>query len=112
MSTSSRPTCLPASARATARFTATVLLPTPPFPEATAIVFFTPGSTASSLAAEGRPRVEALISTSAFSTPSRASTRSLASRWNSAFGSKLMTEARLNHLCASISSRSTPSPLR
>ena len=43
MSASSRPTVAPSRARLTARFTATVVLPTPPLPEATAIVFRTPG---------------------------------------------------------------------
>jgi len=38
MSMSRRPTRLPASPRATARFTATVLLPTPPFPDRTTTV--------------------------------------------------------------------------
>ena len=37
-STSSRPTLLPASASDTARFTATVLLPTPPLPDMTTIL--------------------------------------------------------------------------
>ena len=39
MSASSRPTLAPSRARLTARLTATVVLPTPPLPEATAIVF-------------------------------------------------------------------------
>ena len=43
MSASIKPTFAPSFASATARFTATVLLPTPPFPLATAIVFLTPG---------------------------------------------------------------------
>ena len=43
MSASRRPTRAPSRARLTARFTATVDLPTPPLPDATAIVFFTPG---------------------------------------------------------------------
>ena len=43
MSASRRPTFAPDCASATARLTETVLLPTPPLPEAMAIVFFTPG---------------------------------------------------------------------
>ena len=43
MSASSRPTFAPSRARLTARFTATVDLPTPPLPDATAIVLRTPG---------------------------------------------------------------------
>src|SRR5574341_776478 len=43
MSASSSPTLAPALARATARFTLTVDLPTPPFPEAMATLFLTPG---------------------------------------------------------------------
>ena len=42
MSASSSPTLAPAEARVTARLTATVVLPTPPFPLATAMMFFTP----------------------------------------------------------------------
>ena len=43
MSASTRPTFAPLAASATARLAATVLLPTPPLPEATAMIFFTPG---------------------------------------------------------------------
>jgi hypothetical protein len=39
MSASSRPTLAPSAASASARFTAVVLLPTPPLPEATAMMF-------------------------------------------------------------------------
>src|SRR5207247_9581216 len=42
-SASSMPTRAPQFCRARARFTATVLLPTPPLPDVTAITFFTPG---------------------------------------------------------------------
>src|SRR5579863_2530154 len=42
-SASSRPTLWPSFWRARARLTATVVLPTPPLPEATATRFFTPG---------------------------------------------------------------------
>ena len=44
MSASSSPTFAPKRARPTARFTATVLLPTPPLPAPTAITCFTSGS--------------------------------------------------------------------
>ena len=43
MSASIMPTRLPVRASAIARFTATVVLPTPPFPAPTAMTFFTPG---------------------------------------------------------------------
>ena len=46
MSASSMPTRAPSAAKARARLTAVVLLPTPPLPEATAITFLTPGSSA------------------------------------------------------------------
>src|SRR5262249_30181394 len=42
-SASNKPTLLPSFTSASARFTATVVLPTPPLPLATAIRFFTPG---------------------------------------------------------------------
>jgi hypothetical protein len=44
MSASSMPTVAPSAASASARLTAVVLLPTPPLPDATAMMFFTPGS--------------------------------------------------------------------
>src|SRR5579875_3844610 len=44
MSASIRPTRCPSFARLTARFTATVVLPTPPLPEPTATTYCTPGS--------------------------------------------------------------------
>src|ERR1041385_3453189 len=44
MSASMRPTFAPAIASDTARLVVTVDFPTPPFPEATAMIFFTPGS--------------------------------------------------------------------
>ena len=43
MSASSKPVLQPSAASAAARFTATVDLPTPPLPEATAILWRTPG---------------------------------------------------------------------
>src|SRR6478735_8773006 len=50
-SASSRPTLAPWRASASARFTATVDLPTPPLPAATAMTFFGPLRTALSLGA-------------------------------------------------------------
>src|SRR5918994_5267928 len=44
MSPSSTPTRAPSFDNATARFTDTVVLPTPPLPAPTAITFLTPGS--------------------------------------------------------------------
>ncbi len=44
MSASSMPTAAPSAARARARLTAVVLLPTPPLPEATATMFLMPGT--------------------------------------------------------------------
>ena len=44
MSASSRPTRLPCCANASARLTAIVVLPTPPLPAPTAMMFFTPGN--------------------------------------------------------------------
>ncbi len=38
------PTVAPSAASASARFTAVVLLPTPPLPEATAMMFLMPGT--------------------------------------------------------------------
>ncbi len=43
MSASSMPTLAPSAASASARLTAVVLLPTPPLPEATAMMFLMPG---------------------------------------------------------------------
>ena len=64
MSQSSRPTFIPILAKATARLTATVLLPTPPLPLETAMMFFTPGKR-SGRSGRGACRVFVLISTSA-----------------------------------------------
>ena len=44
MSASRRPTVAPSSASEVARLTETLLLPTPPLPDATAMMFFTPGT--------------------------------------------------------------------
>src|SRR5512142_2430776 len=48
MSASRMPTFAPSCPSATARFRATVLLPTPPFPAPTSTMFFTPGVRAAS----------------------------------------------------------------
>ncbi len=62
------PTLAPSAAKASARLTAVVLLPTPPLPEATATMFFTLGSSCT-------PRCTAcatifeLMLTLTFSTP-------------------------------------------
>ena len=44
MSASRTPTLAPSAASASARLTAVVLLPTPPLPEATAMMFLMPGT--------------------------------------------------------------------
>src|SRR5215467_3184254 len=75
MSASIMPTRPPALASAIARFTATVVLPTPPLPAPTAMMFFTPGSGArppSPPASASRTR--ALICTSTLDTPGTAIT--------------------------------------
>jgi hypothetical protein len=69
MSASSSPTLAPAFARATARLTDTVLLPTPPLPDATAITFLTPGTSCSGVRGAAR-RTVADHSTASDSTPS------------------------------------------
>ena len=58
MSASRRPTRAPLWARATARFTETVLLPTPPFPEATATMLRMPGRRRSWVEDEARRTFE------------------------------------------------------
>ena len=83
-SASSTPTVAPLARKQRARLMAVVLLPTPPFPEATAIVLRTPGSTFASEAGT-LVRVWEVIVTSTEDTPSRAWTRSRALRSNSAF---------------------------
>ncbi|MCY1560842.1 hypothetical protein D9M68_980280 [compost metagenome] len=68
MSASRMPTWAPSAASASARLTAVVLLPTPPLPEATAMMFFTLGRSCT-------PRCTAcavifmLMLTETFSTP-------------------------------------------
>ena len=72
------PTRLPDCASATARFTATVVLPTPPLPAPTAMTFLTPGTGARP--ASGRPavRTAAVISTATEVTPATRETTSRA----------------------------------
>ncbi len=72
----------PCFASATARFTATVLLPTPPFPAPTRMMFFTPGSIP---AACGWPRTCALHESSSPFTPGTALSAASASAWIFAF---------------------------
>ena len=63
------PTLLPHLASAIARFTATVVLPTPPLPAPTAMTFFTPGSAARPASGPTASRTRALICTSTAVTP-------------------------------------------
>src|SRR5450759_528790 len=74
ISASRRPTLAPDLASATARLTLTVLLPTPPLPDATAMMFLTPGTSCSAARGVAR-RTEALQVTAMPSTPTAASTR-------------------------------------
>ena len=61
-----------------ARFTATVLLPTPPLPAPTAMTFLTPGMGARPASGEATARTLAVISTETPVTPSRAETAATA----------------------------------
>ena len=61
MSPSIMPTLLPDLASASARFTATVVLPTPPLPAPTAMMFFTPGSDARAPSPPTASRTRALM---------------------------------------------------
>src|ERR1043166_4194980 len=78
MSASMMPTRLPAFASATARFTATVVLPTPPLPAPTAMMFFTPGSGARAPSPTPLERTLAVMLTSTALTPGIAITTALA----------------------------------
>src|SRR5256885_2239822 len=78
MSASRRPTSAPALRRAAARFTATVDLPTPPLPDATAIVCLTPGKISEGLGREKAGRTLAVIRTSTPVTPGSSPTASSA----------------------------------
>ena len=63
------PTRLPHFASAIARLTATVVLPTPPLPAPTAMMFFTPGTGCRGAVGADRSRTRALICTSTAVTP-------------------------------------------
>src|SRR5438046_2453089 len=80
MSASSNPTEAPLLRRAAARFTATVDLPTPPLPDATAIVCLTPGRTSDGLGRMNAGRTFAVMRTSTDVTP--ASSRTASSAWD------------------------------
>src|SRR2546427_722864 len=78
MSASSKPTDAPLLRRAAARLTATVDLPTPPLPDATAIVCLTPGRTSDGLGRMKAGRTLAVIRTSTAVTPGSSPTASSA----------------------------------
>src|SRR5450759_3270598 len=78
MSASRRPTEAPLRRSAAARFTATVDLPTPPFPDATAIVCLTPGRISDGFGRMKAGRTLAVIRTSTEVTPGISPTRSCA----------------------------------
>ena len=69
MSPSSTPTRAPIRASASARFTETVVFPTPPLPAPTAITFFTPGSGGWPFAGCDAERTLEVISIVASTTP-------------------------------------------
>jgi hypothetical protein len=78
MSPSSTPTRPPQRASASARFTATVVLPTPPLPAPTAMTFFTPGSGVRPVSGADTERTWAVIRTSTSVTPGTARTTAVA----------------------------------
>ena len=78
MSPSRMPTRLPHRASASARFTATVVLPTPPLPAPTAMTFFTPGSGGRPVSGADADRTFAVIFTSTSDTPGNARTAAAA----------------------------------
>src|SRR6267143_6894025 len=78
MSASRRPTVAPLLRSAAARLTATVDLPTPPLPDATAIVCFTPGRISEGLGRMKAGRTLAVIRTSTPVTPGSSLTASSA----------------------------------
>src|SRR6266849_1199336 len=81
MSASSSPTFAPLMPRAQARFMATVDLPTPPFPDATAITCLTPGSTWFGCRPLKADRTLAVIFRSTAVTPGRSPTSLVAMVW-------------------------------
>ncbi len=78
MSPSRMPTRLPHLASASARLTATVVLPTPPLPAPTAITFFTPGSGGRPVSGADADRTFAVICTLTSVTPGSARTAATA----------------------------------
>ena len=74
MSPSMMPTRLPHLESASAMFTATVVLPTPPLPAPTAMTFFTPGGACRAPSEPTASRTRALIFTSTAETPGICST--------------------------------------
>ena len=74
MSPSRSATRLPRCASATARLTATVVLPTPPLPAPTAMTFFTPSTGARPASGRAAARTCAVISMSTANTPAIADT--------------------------------------
>src|SRR6266851_6657222 len=81
MSASSKPTLAPLTPSAQATLMATVDLPTPPFPDATAITCLTPGSIWSGLRPLKADRTLAVIFRSTAVTPGRSPTSFLAIVW-------------------------------
>src|SRR6266513_1541205 len=81
MSASRSPTLAPASWSEAARLTAMVDLPTPPFPEPTAITCFTPGTVLSREPPLNAARTLEVIFRSTAVTPGRLPTSSLAWVW-------------------------------
>jgi hypothetical protein len=72
------PTRPPQRASASARFTATVVLPTPPLPAPTAMMFFTPGSGGRPISGADTERTLAVMRTSTAVTPGNARTAAVA----------------------------------
>src|SRR5713226_3643755 len=82
MSASSKPTLAPESCSEAARLTATVDLPTPPLPEATAMACLTPGMACSPARPPNEGRMLAVIFRSTAVTPGSPLTSSVAMVWN------------------------------
>ncbi len=89
------PTRAPSFERATARFTATVVLPTPPLPAPTAITFFTPGSGGLPYSGADADRTENAMVTPTLLTPGTAAT---AARARSRTSSRAATEGLDNSM--------------
>src|ERR1700674_451522 len=82
MSASSRPTLAPESCSEAARLTATVDLPTPPLPDATAMTCLTPGMACSPARPPNEGRMLAVIFRSTAVTPGSPLTSSCAMVWD------------------------------